>query len=102
MHEEIDEAAQDIERSPTEMLALDRTVLANERTFLSFVRTATGLFATGIGLIKFLDSKTLEIFGFFLVFAAGVNLVFGARRYIHVKRILKKVREDVADHFGCK
>ena len=38
-------------------LALDRTVLANDRTYQAWIRTGLSLFASGLGVAKFLKEE---------------------------------------------
>lgn len=38
-------------------LALDRTILANDRTYQAWIRTGLALFASGLGVVKFLKGE---------------------------------------------
>lgn len=74
--------------STTDEMAFIRTKLANERTFLAYVRTVIGIFAAGVGLIKFTGSLFFVYIGFFLVILSPCILILGIYRFIRVKHIL--------------
>ncbi len=78
--------------SITDLLALDRTILANERNLLSFIRTFLSCFITGLGVIKFIPSYT--ILGISLLIAAIMALIIGIKRYKDMRAeltILEKI-----------
>jgi putative membrane protein len=80
------------DRQPEELilrdrLALDRTHLANERTLLAYVRTAFMRLAAGATAVKlFPDDRVAVITGWFLLGAGAVLALFGARRFVGVRR----------------
>lgn len=60
-------------------LALDRTVLANDRTYQAWIRTGLALFASGLGVIKFLkDEMPLWI----LLVIVSVLLILSALAFL--------------------
>ena len=73
--------------SITDLLALDRTILANERNLLSFIRTFLSFFITGLGVIKFLPNSIY--LGFFFMICAVIFLIVGITRY-------KDMREELS------
>ncbi|MEE8414725.1 MAG: DUF202 domain-containing protein [Desulfobacterales bacterium] len=89
------EILEGIKRSPTNMLALGRTVMASERTLLGFIRTSVGLMASGVGLVKFFDNPILMIFGWCLIFASAVFIVWGIRRYRYINKLLRRAYEEL-------
>ncbi|MFZ5477462.1 MAG: DUF202 domain-containing protein [Myxococcota bacterium] len=46
--------------TPTELVALDRTVLANERTLLSYIRTGVMLTFGGVSFVELLPISPLH------------------------------------------
>ncbi len=76
--------------TPTDLLALDRTVLANERTLLAYLRTALALAVVGGTLIKFFQSRWLWAVGALLLLMALVTFAIGIRRYRKVHGRLKQ------------
>ncbi|MCP4157410.1 MAG: DUF202 domain-containing protein [bacterium] len=69
------------ELSLRDKLAIARTILANERTLLAYFRTSLAIFITGVSLIKFFDSLTLAVIGWFFI-PVGISVVFvGIKRH---------------------
>lgn len=69
-------------------LAQDRTVLANDRTYQAWIRTGLALFASGLGVVKFLKEEMslwilLGIASLLLLLSALAFLQAGWR-YSHV------------------
>ncbi len=79
----------DIKRSPTNVLAMGRTIMANERTLLSFISTSVGLFASGVGLIKLFENPFIQLCGGLLMLAAALLFVWGIRRYRNNNKLLR-------------
>lgn len=78
----------------TDLLALDRTILANERNLLSYTRTFLSFFVTGLGVIKF--APTYIPLGFLFMFCAVIFLIVGIKRYKTMRKelnILEKIEE---------
>lgn len=69
-------------------LAIDRTILANERTFLAYIRTALTFLLGGITLIKFFNSITADILGWFCIPLGVTTLTIGILRY---KKMAKQI-----------
>jgi len=60
-------------------LALDRTVLANDRTYQAWIRTGLALFASGLGVAKFLKE---EIALWVLLIIASVLMILSALAFL--------------------
>lgn len=79
--------------SLSDRLAIDRTVLANERTFLAYLRTALGLAALGATALKvFGDELFYRVIGVACLAVAPLLLLWGARRFLRVRRDLASRR----------
>lgn len=76
--------------SSTDRLALERTLLANERTLLAWVRTALALAGGGAGLAAFVPGPLAGAAGWALGVAGVVGLAVGVRRYLTLRRDLKR------------
>ena len=70
-------------------LALDRTFLANERTLLAYIRTFTGLFASGVGLVNFIDSSVTAVIGYVFIIISPLFAVCGMIKYVKIHKKLK-------------
>jgi putative membrane protein len=70
----------------TDLLALDRTILANERNLLSYVRTFLSFFVTGLAVIRFAHSWF--IIGIIFMVTAIIFLSVGIKRYRTMKEEL--------------
>ncbi len=69
-------------------LAVQRTILANQRTLLTFFSASLALVISGVTLIRFFNSPAICGFGFLLLPAAAILLVFGIRNYrLHKQKI---------------
>ncbi len=73
-------------------LALDRTRLANERTLLSYFSSFIGVFAAGVGLIKFVDSEVFVAIGWVFTAMAPLLLALGIVRFFQLKKRLAMIR----------
>ena len=71
-------------------LAIDRTKMANERTFLAYLRTFMVVLGSGVAIIKVEVLEDLTGLGIFFIILAPVILVFGAARYLYVRRHIHK------------
>lgn len=69
------------ELSATDLLALDRTVLANERTLLAYLRTALALLVVGGTAFKFFDDLWIQVVGGVFVLLAAITLVIGIAHF---------------------
>ena len=78
-------------RDPVNLLANGRTFMANERTLLAFLRTFMAFFIAGIGLIKYLDHPVFAEIGWIFIVLDGIFLIWGVRRYRHVRKVLREV-----------
>ncbi|HED17849.1 MAG TPA: DUF202 domain-containing protein [Gammaproteobacteria bacterium] len=72
----------------TNMLALDRTVLANERTYAAWIRTGLTSLLAGLGIARFLQGSmplwsTQTIAAVLIIFSA-VSFFLAAWRYEHL------------------
>lgn len=65
------------ELSATDLLALDRTVLANERTLLAYLRTALALLVVGGTGFKFFDELLIQLAAGAFIVLATVTFVIG-------------------------
>jgi putative membrane protein len=82
----------------TDLLALDRTILANERNLLAYVRTFLSFFITGLGVIKFVPAW-LPL-GITFMICAILFLLVGIKRYRDMKEelnILEKIEQENAE-----
>lgn len=64
----------------------ERTRLANERTFLAYTRTALGAFGAGAALVHFIADAPFVVAGWALIGLAPLVSVFGAVRFVRVRR----------------
>lgn len=71
-------------------LAVDRTLLANERTLLAYLRTSLALAAAGAGLLQFGHSASSAVGGWVLIGCAALVLPIGVRRFLQVRRDLRR------------
>lgn len=78
-------------------LALDRTVLANERTFLAYVRTSLGFLILGVTFLHFLEQRYYDIVGCAFMVVGAMTLLIGWRRFVKVRRDLKRIRVGTAE-----
>jgi len=80
-------------------LAADRTLLAGERTFLSYLRTGLGIMGLGVAFIKFFEdaSVLLPILGWICLPLGAAISVFGATRYVRVRRSIICVLEEAPE-----
>lgn len=76
-------------------LALERTTLANERTLFSFIRTSLYLVIGGIGLLKLKDFESLRWLGELALVISALLIVYGAIRFLLLKRKLHKFYRDI-------
>ena len=76
--------------SATDLLALDRTVLANERTLLAYIRTALAMIAVGGGALTFFVEVWIDVVGVTFILGAGATLVIGIVRYSRMNRRLRQ------------
>lgn len=77
--------------SPTNQLAVTRTILANERTLLSYFRIALGSLLGGAGLIKFFEHPVYLIAGAALLISSAGWVTIGINKY----RLNKKLISDI-------
>ena len=96
MPEKINAIVDDIHNKPTDMLALGRTLMANERTLLGYVRTSIGFLGGGIALIKYFEDLILVILGWFVVAASFFFIALGIKRFLDMKKILKKAHAKLS------
>jgi putative membrane protein len=85
----------------TDLLALDRTILANERNLLSYVRTFLSFFVTGLAVIRFAPSWFP--IGIICMFTAIVFLLIGINQYRHMKEelsILEQIENKNAEQLS--
>lgn len=75
----------------TDILAINRTILANERTFLAYIRTALNTFAAGITFIQFFELSIVRIFGYILLPVGLVVAIIGFLRFLRVKKNIDKL-----------
>ena len=79
-------------------LALDRTVLANDRTYQAWTRTGLALFASGLGVAKFLKEEmslwVLLIIASVLLLLSALAFLQAGWRYSHVN--IKFTSLDIA------
>lgn len=73
-------------------LALDRTVLANERTFLAYVRTSLGFLILGMTFLHFLEQRYYHVVGCAFMVVGALILLIGCRRFVRIRRDLKRTR----------
>ena len=83
-----DEIRSDLERHPSDTLAIGRTILANDRTLLSFIRTALGLLGGGLGLVSYLKHPVVVALGWLCMSLSLVLLVWGIRRFIQIRTMM--------------
>ena len=76
------------------LLTIGRTIMANDRTLLAFLRTSLAFCAAGIGLIKYLDHLVFAVIGWIFVVLTGIFLIWGVRRYRHVRKVLREVTPE--------
>lgn len=79
------------------ILALLRTEMANNRTFMSYIRTSIIIFATGLGLLKYLKAGVIyEIIGGSLMPIAALVFILGLREFYKTKKIIlmEKKKEE--------
>lgn len=84
--------------SITDLLALDRTILANERNLLSYTRTFLSFFITGLGVIKFVPAWIP--LGIIFMLCAIVFMAIGIKRYRDMREeltILEKIETENAE-----
>ena len=77
--------------SPTNQLAVTRTILANERTLLSYFRIALGSLLGGAGMIKFFEHPVYLIAGAVLLISSVAWIFIGIYKY----RLNKKLISDI-------
>lgn len=75
----------------SDLLALDRTVLANERTFLAYIRTFASLMGGGVGLVKIFEVPYIHVLGYICMVLATVFLVIGIYRFVTINLNIKKL-----------
>ena len=73
-------------------LALDRTELANSRTLLAYIRTAIAVFAAGIGMMEFIESRVIAVIGVVFMAVSPFVAVTGIFYYVRMKRKLGKLK----------
>jgi len=78
-----------------DVLAIDRTRLANERTLLAWLRTALMLLVSGVTLLKLFEGiLVMEVLGAVLIpagiFAGGLGL----RRYLRTRTLIEAADKD--------
>ena len=71
------ERFRDRELSATDLLALDRTVLANERTLLAYLRTALALLVVGGTGFKFFNELWIQVAGGVFILLAAITFIIG-------------------------
>lgn len=76
--------------SATDLLALDRTIMANERTLLAYIRTALAMIAVGGSALTFFVELWVDLVGMAFILGAGVTLVIGVVRYSKMNRRLRQ------------
>lgn len=64
-------------KKTSDRLAIRRTRMAADRTFLSYIRTALTMVAIGATFVNFLSTPLLKIFGWVLIPASLVILIYG-------------------------
>ncbi|WP_066646811.1 YidH family protein [Christensenella timonensis] len=77
-------------KSTTDQLAYERTMLANERTFLAYVRTFIGFVASGAGIIILLELPFAVPVGIAFIGAGIFFLTVGICRY---RQNRKRIRQ---------
>jgi len=68
----------------------NRTRLSNERTLLSYLRTALAFFILGAFLIKLVPTNFFITIGIVSIIFGIVILIYGVRRFFHLKKIINK------------
>ena len=72
--------------SLTDVLAMERTIMANERTLLAYIRTSMTLLVPGVTGVQLADSLLMKVVSFLfvpfgiLVFIIGVARFFKKRK----------------------
>ena len=90
MEKSIDEIVDLIEKRPTDILAMGRTMMASDRTYLGFIRTSIGFLAGGIGIVMYIDHPFLVTLGILLILFSIYILILGYRKHMRMKRILSR------------
>lgn len=85
---------EEIKKTKSDLLALERTKLANERTFLAYFRTAVVFFSSGFAILKINSLKDIDSIGYFLVILAPLLLFIGIFRYYYTKYQLNKIYKE--------
>ncbi|MDF2608430.1 MAG: hypothetical protein K0S34_2632 [Bacillales bacterium] len=75
----------------SEILDVERTILANERTLLSFIRTSLTTLAAAVSLIQFFEHKVYDIVGYALVPIGLLVLLIGFIRHSNTKKLIRKM-----------
>ena len=78
----------------TDLLAVDRTILANERNLLAYIRTSLGFLIAGATLIHFFKILLLQITGWVLIPLGFIILLVGIKRYRSVKYSIERIKLD--------
>jgi putative membrane protein len=100
MKERISDLVNDITKSPKNMLALGRTIMANERTLLAFTSTSVGLLASGVGLIKLFENTIIQFCGVGLMLASALLFVWGIRRYRNNNKLLRNAHAAMKSYLN--
>ena len=90
MEKSIDEIVDLIDKRPTDILAMGRTMMASDRTYLGFIRTSVGFLAGGIGIVKYIDHPFIVALGILLILSSIYILILGYRKHMRMKRILSR------------
>jgi putative membrane protein len=81
---------ENLTRSLTDKLAIDRTRLANERTFLAYFRSFIVFLSSGFAILKLDVLTDIKGVGIMLMSLGPILFFIGLFRFLYVKRSIKK------------
>ena len=80
-----------MERTNSEKLAFERTVLANERTYLAYIRSFIVTLSSGLAILKLEFLSNLKLLGIVLTVVGPILFIAGTIRFFYVKYKLRKI-----------
>ncbi len=75
------------------LLMEEQTLLSRERTMHSYMQTGLAFTSVGLVIMKFMSGLLYFCAGVFFIILGFLLIVESARRYVHFRKAIRKLRE---------